>query len=162
VSPVAAAVWGLLAARRPLAAVAVACVSTAMLASRLTGVVDDPFAEATRLSLTGTARSAAPAVAGFARAWGPLLFLSLFLRRLGRLRLAAVGAFAVSATRDWGSRPDGLDPLRYLSARVADDLAYGTGVWWGCWRARTIRPLLPVIATVGLRVRPQAPPSRQR
>jgi mycofactocin system glycosyltransferase len=162
VSPVAAAIWGLVAARRPIAAVAVAGASTAMLASRLTGVVDDRFAEATRLSLAGTARSAAPAVAALARAWGPLLLLSLFFRRLGRLRLAALGALAVSATRDWGSRPDGLDPLRYLSARVADDLAYGTGVWWGCWRARTMRPLLPVIATAGRRARPQVPASPQR
>jgi hypothetical protein len=125
-------------------------------------VVDDPFVAATKLSLAGTVRSAAPAVTGLARAWGPILFASLFVRRLGRLRWAVVGALAVSTTRDWGSRPDGLDPLSYMAVRVADDLAYGTGVWWGCWRARTLRPLLPAIATAARRGRPETRPSQDR
>lgn len=162
ISPTAAATWGLLLARRPLAAVGVAGGSAAVLASRLTGVVDDPFVAATKLSLAGTVRSAAPAVTGLARAWGPILFASLFVRRLGRLRWAVVGALAVSTTRDWGSRPDGLDPLSYMAVRVADDLAYGTGVWWGCWTARTLRPLLPAIATAARRGRPETRPSQDR
>jgi mycofactocin system glycosyltransferase len=162
ISTTAAATWGLLLARRPLAAVGVAGGSAAVLASRLTGVVDDPFVAATKLSLAGTLRSAAPAVSGLARAWGPILFASLFVRRLGRLRWAVVGALAVSTTRDWGSRPDGLDPLSYVAVRVADDLAYGTGVWWGCWRARTLRPLLPAIATAARRGRPETAPSQDR
>jgi mycofactocin system glycosyltransferase len=162
VSAVAVATWGLLAARRPVAAAAVAGASTALLASRLVGVVDDPFAEATRLSLVGTARAAAPAVAGFARAWGPLLLGSLFVRKLGRLRLAAGGALAIAATRDWRSRPADLDPLRYLTARVADDLAYGTGLWWGCWQARTVRPLCPAITAARRRTRAQRPASQHR
>jgi mycofactocin system glycosyltransferase len=162
VSTVAAATWGLLAARRPVAAVAVAGVSTAMLASRLTGVVDDPLAEATRLSLSGTARSAAPVVAGLARAWGPLLVVAMFVRRLGRWRLAAAGALAVGAARDWASRPAGLDPFRYLTTRVADDLAYGTGLWWGCARARTARPLCPAVATARRSVRSRGPGTQPR
>lgn len=161
VSPIAAATWGLVATRRPVAAVAVAGASTAVLASRLTGVVDDPFAVATRLSLVGTARAVIPAVSGIARAWGPVLFCSLFVRRLGRLRLAVAGALAVGATRDWGSRPEGLDPVRYISTRVADDLAYGTGLWWGCWQARTVRPLYPAIITARRHVQGQMPASQR-
>jgi mycofactocin system glycosyltransferase len=157
VSPVTAATWGLLIARRPVAAVAVAGVSTAMLASRLSGVVDDPFVEATRLSLSATARSAAPALAGFARAWGPALLMSLFVRRSGRFRWAAGGALVIAATRDWRSRPAELGPFRYLAVRVADDLAYGTGLWWGCWRARTVRPLIPSITSARRRARSKTP-----
>jgi mycofactocin system glycosyltransferase len=162
VSPIAVATWGLVATRRPVAAVAVAVASTAVLASRLTGVVDDPFALATRLSLVGTARAVIPAVSGIARAWGPVLFCSLFVRRLGRLRLAVAGALAVGATRDWGSRPKGLDPIRYVSTRVADDLAYGTGLWWGCWQARTVRPLYPAITTARRHAQGVMPASQQR
>jgi hypothetical protein len=29
---------------------------------------------------------------------------------------------------------------------VADDLAYGAGVWRGCWRARSWRALLPSVS----------------
>jgi len=116
-----------------------------MLASRLTGAVDDPFAEAIRLSAQGTARTVIPTVSGIVRAWGPVLFLSLFVRHLGRFRLGVAGALAVAATRDWKSRPTELDRFRYVATRVADDLAYGTGLWWGCWRAKTLSPLLPVV-----------------
>jgi hypothetical protein len=29
---------------------------------------------------------------------------------------------------------------------VVDDLAYGAGLWRGCWRARSLRALLPAIS----------------
>jgi mycofactocin system glycosyltransferase len=162
VSRATAATWALLITERPLAAVAVAGASTALLARRLTGVVDDPFAEATRLSFTAMARAVAPAVAGIARAWGPVFALSLFVRRLGRLRLAALVALTVSATRDWKSRPTDLGPLRYVTARVADDLAYGAGVLWGCWHAGTARPLLPIVTRTPKRVQNQKAASPRR
>ena len=38
-----------------------------------------------------------------------------------------------------------LDPVRFGALHVADDLAYGSGVWLGCLRARTLAPLLPRI-----------------
>lgn len=147
VSPFVAATWGLVGARQPVAAVAACVAGTAVLATRLTGVVDDPFAVATRLSALATARSAGPTVAGIARAWSPVLVLSLCVRRLGRLRLVAAGALTVAATRNWRTRPRHLDPVRYVAARLADDLAYGGGLWWGCWRARTTRPLRPAVIT---------------
>ncbi len=46
-------------------------------------------------------------------------------------------------------------PLAYLVVHRLDDLAYGTGLWWGAARARSPRALLP--AVVGLpRVRGRA------
>jgi mycofactocin system glycosyltransferase len=36
-----------------------------------------------------------------------------------------------------------LDPLRFVTFALADDVAYGTGVWTGALRARTTRPLRP-------------------
>ena len=38
-----------------------------------------------------------------------------------------------------------LDPVRFAALHVADDVAYGSGVWLGCLRARTLAPLLPRI-----------------
>jgi mycofactocin system glycosyltransferase len=160
VSPAAAATWGLLALRRPVPAAAVAISAMAVLASRLTGVVDHPVTAAARLSLVGTARAARPAVAGIARAWSPLLVAMLWRR--GRPRLVAGAALAVAATQDMSARGSGLDPARYGALRLADDLAYGTGLWWGCWRARTIRPLLPDVARPGRRARPQVRVARPR
>jgi len=36
-----------------------------------------------------------------------------------------------------------LDPVRYVAVRLCDDVAYSVGVWRGCVRHRTVRPLLP-------------------
>jgi mycofactocin system glycosyltransferase len=157
ISLVTAATWGLLLVGQPVAAVAAAGAATAMLAGRLRGVVDDPLAEATRLSAQATARTVIPTVSGIVRAWGPAVVVSLFVRRSGRLRLAAGGALVVAATRDWRSRPAELAPFRYVAARVADDLAYGTGLWWGCWQARTVRPLIPSVTVVRRRAQGKTP-----
>ncbi len=144
-SPAVAATWVLVAAGRQAAAAGVVATSTARLASRLTGVVDDPIGAAVRLSVEGTAKSALPTVAGLAHAWGPLLALSLVIPRSRRRRALAAVALAVGATRDWRSRPKDVDPVSYAALRLADDFSYGCGVWWGCWRARTLRPLLPAV-----------------
>ena len=42
--------------------------------------------------------------------------------------------------------PGSLDAARYVGLHVADDVAYGAGVWAGCLRARTAMPLLPRVA----------------
>jgi hypothetical protein len=34
-------------------------------------------------------------------------------------------------------------PVRFAVARRLEDLAYGTGLWWGAARARDPRALLP-------------------
>jgi hypothetical protein len=148
-----AATWGLVTARRPLAAAGVATMSTVRLAGRLGGVVDDPLGAATRLSLEGIARSAKPVLFGMIRAWGPVIALSLCWPRLGRWRLLAGGALLVAAIRDWRSRPKGIDPLSYVAIRLAADLAYGSGVWWGSLRARTLRPLVPAVTPPRRRAR---------
>jgi hypothetical protein len=52
-------------------------------------------------------------------------------------------ALAVPALVDWhGDRSD-LDPLTYVALHVADDAAYGVGVWRGCAEENTIAPLVP-------------------
>jgi len=144
-SPSVATVSFLLGGRRLVAAAGVAAGSTALLATRLAGIVDDPVAEAARLSLLGMARAVPPTVVGLSRAWGPALAVAVGVRRLGRLRPIAAAVLVCTAARGW-RRGSGLDPLRHAAVGLLDDLAYGGGVWWGCWRARTVVPLLPVVA----------------
>ncbi len=138
-----AASWGLLAARRPLWAAGTLTTSILILARRLDRLVDDPLAVATTIAGGGTIKAAVPALSGLTRAWSPALALGLLSRRTRR---AAALALAVPAVADWISNRGALDPVRYTAAHVADDLAYGTGVWRGCLRARTLRPLIPRIA----------------
>jgi hypothetical protein len=140
------AAWCLTATRRPGAALAVQGASIALLAQRLDGLVQQPLAIATRIAGGGTARSAGPALAGLARTWAPALAVALAFRRTRR---PAALALLMPALRDWRLQRDvlgGLDPVRYAAFHIADDLAYGTGVWAGCARAGVIEPLVPRIA----------------
>ncbi len=137
------AVWLLTLARRPVLAQAALVTSVAILANRLSGLVGDPVAVAARIAGGGTARGALPALANLVRAWSPALVLALGSRRTRR---AAALALLVPALRDWADDPSTLDPVRYAALHVADDAAYGVGVWAGCARARTIVPLVPRIS----------------
>jgi mycofactocin system glycosyltransferase len=136
-------VWVLALARRPLAALATLAASITILANRLHGLVLDPVAIASRIAGGGTVRSALPALSGLARTWSPALLLGLSSRRTRR---AAALILVVPAIRDWLTDRDALDPLRYVALHVADDAAYGSGVWFGSVRARTFVPLLPRVS----------------
>jgi mycofactocin glycosyltransferase len=64
-----------------------------------------------------------------------------------RSRLGALTLLLAPPLADWWRRRPRLDPLRFAVAAIADDAAYGLGVWTGCARARTLAPLLPSIRT---------------
>jgi mycofactocin glycosyltransferase len=63
-----------------------------------------------------------------------------------RFRRLACAGLAASIAADWLERRPRLDPLRFGALRLTDDLAYATGVWLGCVRAREAGPLTPRIA----------------
>jgi mycofactocin system glycosyltransferase len=138
-----AAVWGLALARRPVLAGAALGASVVVLARRLAGLVDAPEKTAVTIAAGGTMKAALPALSGLTRAWSPALVVGLLSRRTRR---AAALALLVPAVHDWLSDAGDLDLARYAGLHVADDLAYGTGVWRGCLAARTLRPLTPRIA----------------
>jgi mycofactocin glycosyltransferase len=71
-------------------------------------------------------------------------------RRWGRRAAAASLLLGPSLTAWAGQRPD-LDPVRFMLAHLADDVAYGAGVWAGALRARTTIPVRPAIAWHPLR-----------
>ncbi len=72
---------------------------------------------------------------------GPFLVVAA-LR--GKRSVVAFLVLAPPAVEWWRRRPD-VGPLRWSLASVADDVAYGAGVWTGCIRARTFGPLLPAL-----------------
>jgi mycofactocin glycosyltransferase len=137
------AVWSLLLARRPLLALAALAASVAILAHRLRGLVRDPVGIAAQIAGGGTARAVLPTLASLTRAWSPGLLLGLACRRT---RAASALALLVPALRDWATDRQGLDPVRAVAVHVADDVAYGAGVWVGCARERTLVPLIPRVS----------------
>lgn len=136
-------VWVLLLARRPVLALTALSASIVILARRLRGLVRDPVGVATQIAGRGTTQSALPALASLTRAWAPGLVLGLIFHRT---RGASALALVIPAVHDWATDRQGLDPVRAVAVHVADDVAYGTGVWIGCARERTLVPLIPRIA----------------
>jgi mycofactocin system glycosyltransferase len=139
-----------LLARRPLTAGAAFAASAALLAARL---------RASGLPSRGVIR---PMAGGVWQTWlgtgrwcgqyaGPALLVAIAspggrapAQRWGR-RLAAASLLAGPPLAQW-ARDRGGDPLRFTAAALADQAAYGAGVYAGCLRERIIAPVLPVIA----------------
>ncbi|MFD8493923.1 mycofactocin biosynthesis glycosyltransferase MftF [Amycolatopsis sp. NPDC059657] len=139
----AAAVCVLLTSQKRWATVLAAvitAVSTARLARALK-MVREPVKTAARLNamtLTGAAWQTAGALT---RHWWPLALAgALFSRRIRRA--IAVAALA-EGVADWWQHRGELDPVRYVAFHRIDDLAYGSGLWWGAVRHRTTAPLQP-------------------
>lgn len=60
-------------------------------------------------------------------------------------RLAAASLLAGPPLHEWLHRRPALDAPRFSLALLADDIAYGAGVWHGCARERLWTPLLPTV-----------------
>ena len=95
-------------------------------------------------ALAWTAGPAVRSAAGFGRAATslalPLVAAGLIWRRT---RPAAAALLAASALDTWARDEPSLDPLRWTLAALADDAAYGAGVWRGCLREGTFEPIRP-------------------
>jgi mycofactocin system glycosyltransferase len=98
------------------------------------------------LALQWAAEGTGWTVFGLGRAatvvFGPGLAIAA-LRGGSRIRRAAVTLALVPPLVEWWQRRPALDPFRWSLASIADDCAYGLGVWAGSLRARTLGPLLP-------------------
>ena len=141
VSPWSAIAWALAAAGRPVVGLGVGASTTALLTPRLRGV-RHPWSEAARLAGLGHVAAGHRLADALVRAWWPA---ALVAGRRGRRTLLAA-ALATSAIDYLRMRPS-LDPLRWTAAHIADDVAYGAGLWWGCVRERSIAALAPDLTT---------------
>jgi hypothetical protein len=63
----------------------------------------------------------------------------------GRWRTTATLLVLAPPAVEWWRRRPALDPVRWSLASIADDIAYGAGVWTGCLRSGTFGPLTPAV-----------------
>ena len=149
VAPVVLAPWtavlagAVLAQRRwSLPVAAAACGSaTVQVVRKLDGEVS--WRTAAGLAGRGAAGTLRQVAGSLLRHHWPLAVVAATRSRRAR-RALVVAALAETALAYTETRPD-LDPVTFLVARRLDDLAYGTGLWQGAWRARSARALLPVL-----------------
>lgn len=135
-----AAVWGAVATGHPIVAAAVAGATVVALGRKLGGL-DEPGHEALRLGGTGHLLAGRALARAVSRAWWPIATVAAITRP--RLRVPVLVALAAPATLEWlaGSRPT--DPLRSISLRLVDDVAYSIGVWEGAVRERSFAAVAP-------------------
>jgi mycofactocin system glycosyltransferase len=67
------------------------------------------------------------------------------VRRWGR-RAAIASLLLGPPLTAWAKRRPPLDPARFVAGSLADDIAYGAGVWAGAVRARSTLPLRPTVS----------------
>jgi mycofactocin system glycosyltransferase len=154
VSSWTALAWLAAASGRPAAGAAVTGASIALLARRLAQVTGEEWLRpsgrtawrlAVQLAGGGTLTAGRPLGSAISRTWWPVVLPAAVAAR--RLRLPLAVLVLAPPLLDWLDRRPPLDPGRYVTARLLDDLAYSLGVWQGCAQLRTARPLLPLVAT---------------
>jgi GT2 family glycosyltransferase len=139
--PRPAAVIALAAAGSPrLAAGAGAVYFTATARALSAAGLDPPTA--VRLATRGLADTAVAIGRSTTMLAPPLLAAGLAHRRT---RPGALALLLAEPLRAWMRTRPPLDPVRWAALSIADDVAYGAGVWAGAVRARTLAPLWPTI-----------------
>lgn len=132
--------WALALAGRPDAGLAVVAIASGLMARRLP-LRRGRVAEGARLAGLGTLAVGEALAAAVTQVWWPAALPAAAASR--RARRVVLVAVAARLTLAWTRHRRRLDPVRFAAACLADDLAYGAGVWCGCLRERTVRPLLP-------------------
>ena len=135
---------GALLARRPVPAAAALAVTAVRTRRRLRGAgLPTAGAAATAVQATYSTwlgggryltQFAAPAV----------LAAAVLPGRPGR-RVAAASLLLAGPLQAWWPRRRALDPVRFTAGYLADEIAYGAGVWASCLRRRTLTPVRPRI-----------------
>lgn len=133
-----------LLARRPLlAGVAFAASVVAML--RTVRRADLPATGVTRAMATGVHQTWLGVSRYSTQFAAPLLIAGLLRGRPGR-RMAIASLVLGRSLTTWArARPD-IDPVRFVLGSLADDIAYGAGVWTSSVRAMTVAPIRPRIS----------------
>ena len=135
-----------LLARRPVAAGAAFALSV-LTTSRTLRAHDLPTSGVLRMKATAATNTWLGA-GRYATQYAMPLLLALMLPggRARRGRRAALASLLLGpALAAWSTRRPAVDPIRFAAAALADDIAYGAGVWAGCLQHRTTTPLRPIV-----------------
>ncbi|MBF6169997.1 mycofactocin biosynthesis glycosyltransferase MftF [Nocardia blacklockiae] len=147
VPPLAVPLWSAAAVvalldRRPVAAAAAFLASVLSNGATLRRL-NAPPEQAVRYAAAGLWRTGL-AICRYSTQFCAPLLLALAVPRTGRSRgrRCAIGALLLGSAAAAYTEGRRGNPLR----EIADDIAYGTGVWAGCLRHRTTTPLRPRLA----------------
>jgi mycofactocin system glycosyltransferase len=146
----ALAMTGVFAGRPTLAAAG--CVGTYLSTAtnvRRAGVPGDQIAPAVARTLTATSVGVGHAAAQLALP--AVLAAALPGRRRARRRVAVAALMFGACIHAWRARvrdDEGIDALRFGGGWLADEAAYGFGVWAGCVRGRDFTALRPRLAPI--------------
>ncbi len=132
--------WGLAGLGLRRSALAVAAVTTALLPRRL-GALEHPWREGLRLAGTGHLHAGTQVADAVRRPWWPAALVAAVWSR--RARRAMVLSSTFPLIMEWNDRRPALGLGQWMGYRLADDMAYGAGVWWGCLRHGSFRALVP-------------------
>ena len=135
-------VWALLASGHRIASAATAAISVDLLARGLASL-DEPFPVAAKLAGQAHLRTGRMLADATIRPLWPVALGAAVASR--RARRVVVLTAVVPHLVDWVRQRPSLDPVRWVGLGLADDVAYGTGVWVGAWRARNRDPLVPEV-----------------
>lgn len=135
-----AAVWALVALRKPAGGIALAALTTALLGRRL-HELDHPWQEAGRLAGLGHLYAGRQVASAIRRAWWPIALLVAVV--WPRTRIGFAAALTVPLLAEWIERRPDVSLSRWIGLRILDDAAYGAGLWAGCWRERSAAALTP-------------------
>lgn len=132
-----------LLARRPLSALAAFAASTTLLARRLRrhGVPTGGLVRANAGGVLHTGLGIGRWGAQFA---APALVVAA--RGSSWRRVVAAAALVGPPLHDWIRQRPPARPARYVAATIAEQAAYGAGVWAGCLRERRLSALLPSLS----------------
>jgi mycofactocin system glycosyltransferase len=136
-----AGVWALAALRRPWLALGVAAGTAYALTRKLRDV---PPEESARLALLGHLAAGRQLAKGITRVWWPAAMLIALV--VPRARLALLAAVVAPPLID-AVRERSTVPLLDAPLQLADEMAYGAGVWLGVVQQREPGPLLPAFTT---------------
>lgn len=79
------------------------------------------------------------------REWWPLGAVAIAASPRSRIARTVTAVMLAPLIAEWLDTRPGMDPVRFAAMRLIDDAAYGSGVLKSCIRARTWRPLMPVV-----------------
>jgi mycofactocin system glycosyltransferase len=140
VSSWSALAWTLAGLGAPVTGTLVAAGTTALLAPRLEGL-EHPWNEAARLAGMGHLYAGLSVAGAVRRPWWPIAAAAALVSR--RACAGVLAAVTIPAWLEWRRLRPELDPVRWTAIRLADDVAYGAGVWTGCIRHRSLAALKP-------------------
>lgn len=132
--------WSAFAIGHPLIGLTIGAGSTVALERKISTQPDSRIL-ALRLAGQGNIHAGRMIAQAITRTWWPIaLVLALFSRRGRRIVLAAI--VLPSLTKWFATKPK-VDPVSYCALKLADDVAYGTGVWKGVIATRDLGALAP-------------------